>query len=331
VTTNQANSPYHPGEQAAQERVGVREHSERAGRRMIRPYLPEEYRTFFEQLPFLVVSSLDAERRPWVSLLFGAPGFVQAEPKSLTVTYRALPADPWSTNLRLGAPVGVLGIELPTRRRNRVNGRVRAVDASSFQLQVDQAFGNCKQYIQARTATELLPDATKQHAPTLEGPLLSTRAVELLSRTDTTFIATASAQPELGGTEGLDVSHRGGRPGFIDVSEQGGRTRLLLPDFYGNFAFNTFGNLEVNPRAGFLSCDFESGDVLSLTGTARVLWDGARLLEFEGAERFLEFEVTEGRLFAGALGRGWSAAVPSPQLADTGTWSTGAATSSTRG
>ncbi|HTU58880.1 MAG TPA: pyridoxamine 5'-phosphate oxidase family protein, partial [Polyangiales bacterium] len=272
-----------------------------------------------EQLPFLVVGSLDSQRRPWVSLLFGDPGFVRASSKRLNVAYRALTDDPWLTNVQLGAPVGVLGIELATRRRNRVNGRVRALGGHSFQLQVDQAFGNCKQYIQARSETEARREPTQQRAPQLEGALLSARAVELLSRTDTTFIATASAQPELGGEEGLDVSHRGGRPGFIDVT-QGARSTLLLPDFYGNFMFNTFGNLEVNPRAGFVACDFENGDVLSLTGTARVLWDDARLLEFQGAERFFEFEVAEGRLFEGALGQGWSAAEFSPQLEDTGTW-----------
>ena len=37
---------------------------------------------------------------------------------------------------------------------------------------------------------------------------------------------------------------------------------LTIPDFAGNLHFNTLGNLLVNPRAGLVFADFESGDVL---------------------------------------------------------------------
>jgi hypothetical protein len=87
--------------------------------------------------------------------------------------------------------------------------------------------------------------------------------------------------------------------------------------------FNTFGNLEVNPRAGLVALDFESGAILSLTGTARVIWDGPQVESFEGAERLLEMEVETGWLWRDIL-RGWSPAVPSPHLRGTGTWSDGA-------
>jgi len=315
-------SPFHEGEQRVQERIGVRERVEHMGRNLVRDAMPAEQREFFEDLPFLVVGSSDAEGALWASLLLGEPGFVAAPtPKSLLIQSRPLPADPLAGNLRAGAPLGLLGIELTTRRRNRANGHVAWVSDGGFEFLVDQSYGNCKQYIQSRTGTFAGPDA--RPAPTAEGARLSARALELLARVDTSFIATSSRVASRGGAEGVDVSHRGGRPGFIrtELTERG--TRLTLPDFYGNFMFNTFGNLEVNPRAGFLALDFESEAVLSLTGTARVIWDGPEVEGFEGAERLLQIELETGWIWRDIL-LGWSPAVPSPHLRGTGTWSGGA-------
>jgi len=318
------SSPFHAGEQAVQERLGVRERMERGGRRMIRDYMPKEHREFFAQLPFLVVGSLDAEGRPWASLLSGTPGFVTAPTaRSLIVGQLPSPGDPLLQNLRPAAPLGVLGIELETRRRNRANGRVRWLSEHGFELSVEQSFGNCKQYIQARSPTA----ARRRAAPAVEPPellgaTLTARALELLAACDTAFLATASAEALRGGAEGregVDVSHRGGAPGFIRA-QGGSPSRLVIPDFYGNFMFNSFGNIEVNPRAGLVASDFTSGDLLSLTGSARVIWDGPRLAAYPGAERLLEIDVQAHVLLPGALPQTWSSPEFSAQLADTGPW-----------
>jgi hypothetical protein len=232
---------------------------------------------------------------------------IQAEP---------LPGDPLAESLRPGAALGLLGIELSTRRRNRENGRVVRRTPGSFELRVEQSFGNCKQYIQARAGAFHRPEM-----PTVEGATLSPAALAILSRADTTFIATASRDAGRGYSEGVDVSHRGGRPGFVRalVAGAGAATRLTMPDFSGNFMFNTFGNLEVNPRAGLLVLDFESGAVLSLSGTAFVQWEGAEVEAFEGAERLLHLDVAAGLLWQGVL-RAWSPAELSPHLRGTGVW-----------
>jgi uncharacterized protein len=137
----------------------------------------------------------------------------------------------------------------------------------------------------------------------------------VLERTDTAFIATGSREARRGGVEGIDVSHRGGRPGFIQSDVADGATRLLLPDYSGNFMFNTFGNLEVSPRAGLLAIDFEQGLLLSLTGSARVIWEGPQVQAVSGAERLLEYRVREGRLWTG-VSAGWSAPEYSAHLRD---------------
>jgi hypothetical protein len=315
-------SPFHAGEQRVQSLIGVREQVERAGRNMIRDEMPEQHRELFHELPMLLVGSMDAEGRLWASILAGAPGFIASpDAKTLQITVDPLAGDPLLHNLREGAPLGLVGIQLETRRRNRANGRITARDAHSFTVNVEQSFGNCKQYIQAREPTFVPALHGAAGEVGLEGPQLSERAKALLERADTFFIATASAAANsVVDGEGVDVSHRGGRPGFVRVTRDSTGSALAFPDFSGNFIFNTLGNLQVNPRAGIVCADFETGDVLSITGTARVIWDGPAVAAFPGAERLVVFEVESGVFLEHALPMRFTGPVPSPYLADTGTW-----------
>lgn len=290
-------SPYHAGEQAVQAHLGVRERMERAGRMMIRSYLPEQHRAFFAAQPLLVVGSRDARSRVWASILTGAPGFISSpDPQTLGVAALPHAGDPLAQGLAPGAPLGLLGIEFATRRRNRANGTVARVHEGGFELAVEQTFGNCPQYIRTRTPS------LRAHSPAasvrVEAAALSARAAALVARADTFFIA--SAAPGAGGgdpVQGVDVSHRGGERGFVRLADEAGRTLLSAPDFAGNSSFNTFGNLWLNPRAGLLFVDFDSGDALSLTGEARVVF---------GAQRVLEFRVAEGRWLENACPLAWA-------------------------
>ncbi len=316
-------SPYHAGEQALQTRAGVRERAERAGRRMIRDFMPDEHRALFETLPCVVVGALDARDRPWASMLTGRPGFMRTpDARTLTIGARPAAGDPFAAGFAPGAPVGVLGIELETRRRNRMNGIVIAADGGGFAVRVQQSFGNCPQYIQARThgfaaATERAPGP-----PRAEGALLSTEAEALVRGADTFFIASAAPGARGGAAaEGVDVSHRGGKPGFVRVDRADGRSVLTAPDFAGNAMFNTLGNLAINPRAGLLFVDFARGTVLSLTGRTEIVWDGPEVAAFAGAQRLLKFHVEEGVTLDNGIPLKWSAPAYAPQLAATGSWS----------
>jgi predicted pyridoxine 5'-phosphate oxidase superfamily flavin-nucleotide-binding protein len=137
-------SPYHAGEQAVQLRAGTRGKAERMGRRIIRDFMPDQHRAFFAGLPYLIVGSLDGRQRPWASILAGPPGFVQSpDPRLLRVEAKPLIDDPLAANLRQGAPVAFLGIQLDARRRNRMNGHIVDLGDGAVSAAVDQSFGNC--------------------------------------------------------------------------------------------------------------------------------------------------------------------------------------------
>ncbi|MDX1374226.1 MAG: pyridoxamine 5'-phosphate oxidase family protein [Burkholderiales bacterium] len=315
-------SPFHPDEQALQARLGMRDRIEQVGRRLIRDSMPDQHRAFFAELPFVVIGALDDRDRPWASLLAGPPGFVRApDPRSLIVGARPAAGEPIGAALAPGAPVGLLGIQPETRRRNRLNGIVSSAHAQGFAVQVQQSFGNCPQYIQARAPASLPGAAVAPRVARSEGARLSSDAANLVRAADTFFIASASSEARSGKPAyGVDVSHRGGKPGFVRVTEEGGRSVLAAPDFAGNKFFNTLGNLLRNPHAGLAFVDFAAGRLLSLTGEAEVIWEGPELAAYAGAERLLVFRAREGVWIEDALAMRWSAPQWAPQLARTGSW-----------
>jgi uncharacterized protein len=313
---------FHSGERQVQARAGVQARMEEIGPRVIRDYMPDQHRDFFAQLTFLIAGTVDRTGQPWASPLAAPPGFIQSpSPTELIVNAQPLTGDPLAATLVSGAAIGLLGIEPHTRRRNRLNGVVGSVGASGFSVQVQQSFGNCPKYIQAREARYV------SRAPGAEPAVCKTNALDAAARrmimaADTFFIATAYAgnpqeTEEASRAAGVDVSHRGGKPGFVRADADG---TLTVPDFFGNFFFNTLGNIAINPRAGLLFIDFETGDLLYLAVTAEIIWSGADLASFAGAQRLLRFAVTEVRRVEAALPLRWGAAELSPVLTPTGAW-----------
>ena len=308
------NSPFHAGEIAMQQAAGSAARLREIGPRVIRYHMPDQHREFFEQLPTLLVGSVDAQQRPWASMLAGLPGFIETpDARHLRIAARPHAADPLQAELRAGTALGLLGIEPQTRRRNRVNGTIVGVDDGGFEVRVDQSFGNCPKYIQARTPQWVERAATASSSRP-EGPRLSDAAARLVAQADTFFIATAAPG------QGVDVSHRGGKPGFVRLEQRDSATVLTAPDFIGNFFFNTLGNIVANPRAGLLFVDHDGGGLLQLTGHARIVADGADVAAFTGAQRLLRIEVAAGWWTPGALPLRWSTPEFASQLGGTGNW-----------
>jgi ferredoxin-NADP reductase/predicted pyridoxine 5'-phosphate oxidase superfamily flavin-nucleotide-binding protein len=311
-----AISPFHVGELAIQQRAGVRE--QMAGAIAgIRDHMPDQHRHFFEDLPFFFIGALDAAGQPWATMLASYPGFIATpDARTLDIDGGMLAGDPLQGQLRVGDYVGGLGLVPATRRRNRVNGVIASAGEDRLRIAVTQSFGNCPQYIQHREHSEA-PDAVNRKVQVLRGAALSAQDRELIARADTFFIASANLDADAGKGRGVDVSHRGGRPGFLRIDDD--RT-LTSPEFVGNFFFNTVGNLLGHPRAGLLFIDFERGDMLHLAVEAEIIWEGPQLRAFAGAERLLRFHISEVVRNVGALPLRWTAPQPAVQNARTGNW-----------
>lgn len=294
--------PFHEGEQAVQRLVGMQARMAEIGPRVIRDHLPEQHQRFYEQLPMLLAGMADAQGRPWASVLTGAPGFVQApDAQQLRIHALPLPGDPMAHSLQPGAEIGLLGIELPTRRRNRANGVVGEVRPDGFTVDIMQSVGNCPQYIHRREPVARLAAAPQAALP--QGlQQLDEAAMGLVARADTLFIATRAPATVARPAGGADVSHRGGPAGFVKVENA---HTLLLPDYSGNQMFMTLGNLMVDDRAGLLFIDFDTGDLLTLTGHAQVVWDGPDVAALDRAQRAVRFHLQAGWRLPRALPLAW--------------------------
>jgi predicted pyridoxine 5'-phosphate oxidase superfamily flavin-nucleotide-binding protein len=250
------DDPFHADERALQELMGVRDRARRLGAMSIRSFMPEQHQRFFESLPLAFVATLDHVGRPQADALVGRPGMLRPVAPALLVIHDT-PRGHALHSLRPGAPLGLLGIDFTNGRRNRANGVVDRHDRDGLALRVTHSFGNCSRHIHVRR-----PDPVVEMATTALDPRT------LVETAATFFIASRSAElePSCGG--GVDISHRGGAPGFVRWAD--GDT-LVFDDIAGNNFFNTLGNIVSDPRVSLLFIDFDSGRQLRITGDAALV------------------------------------------------------------
>lgn len=304
-----ADDPFHEGEREIQSRLGVRDRLSRIGPRAIRPFMPDQHRAFFEQIPLIYVGAEDADGTLWASVRTGSPGFISSpDPNTLIIDGAAPPGDPFDAHLSAGKSTGLLGLIFQTRRRNRMNGVIAQRQDNRLTINVTQSFGNCPKYIQQR-AVESTSD-TAQDNEVIQADRLDQGAKDLLEACDTFFIASRYSE-DVNQPPAIDVSHRGGKPGFIQIESE---SRLIWPDYAGNLFFNTLGNLIKDPAAGILVPDFAGGQLLWLSGKAEIVFDDPRIAELPGAERLVRFEVEKTVRATHAFAGGWSPPELSPFL-----------------
>lgn len=306
-------SGFNPDELAAQALAG----GGPRGGGGIRDFMPEQHRQFFAQLPYIFIGAVDAAGWPLATLLTGQPGFVQSpDPLTLHISALADSGDPAAAALVPDREIGILGIDFSTRRRNRANGRITSRDSAGIGVTVSQSFGNCPQYIQRRVIASPQLDSVEATSNPAESFMhLDEAAQATIQRADTFFVASRSRAGN-GAAYGADISHRGGRPGFVRVDGD----ELTIPDFRGNRYFNTLGNLSVEPRASLLFVDFETGALLQLQGLAQVDWSAAAPEQFAGAERLWRFHVDRGWRRKAASPLRWEFVDYSPTTVQTGAW-----------
>jgi len=277
-------SVFHAGERAVQQRAGEVAIADRNGV-VIADTILGGARPFIQKQFMVVLASVDAQGAPWSTVLYGQPGFAHADTATaLTLDVpltRRDQSDPVWANIAANPAIGLLFIELGSRRRYRINGRLQRLDEHGIEVAVGEAYPNCPKYIQRRHLRAM--DGESVPAMLAEGQAIEDGVLCIIRSADTVFVASNHAET------GADASHRGGNRGFVQVVDS---HLLRIPDYAGNSLFNTFGNLNIDPRVGLCIPDFDGQKILQLSGRARVLHNQADAANLTGGTgRFWEVEV----------------------------------------
>ena len=287
-------NPFHEGELLVQQRAGETAKGEQNGRIIADSIVKGAFK-FIEQQSMVILGSVD-EENVWASILLGHPGFVRAVDRQ-TVEFDLKRAfidlsDRFWKNIERENRIGMLVIESESRRRLRINGALRShavrliakITPDKLQVQVLESYPNCPKYIQRRQLSLNVDAKPRQSGKLQSGQILTPEQENLIRSADTFFVASFHS------SRGVDVSHRGGNPGFVRLSD---RQVLRIPDYIGNGMFNTLGNLAVNPRAGLIFIDFQHSRTLQLVGKANILWDIEDLEHPNGTKRYWDFKIEQ--------------------------------------
>ena len=277
---------YHKGERQVQEFVGETRQAEFNGQAISNSII-EGALKFISEQEYVVVSTTNDQKNVWTSILSGDRGFMTApNPKTILIEKDKSDIDNndyfWRT-IQKNKKIGMLIIELASRRRIRVNGTISKLDSRYVKINVNEAYPNCMKYIQRRHIVNRQKWNETINTEISKGIALNQLQQELIKKSDTFFIGTANPKGH------LDTSHRGGQPGFVDLIDD---KTIRVPDYKGNSMFNTFGNLMLNDHAGVVFWDFDNGKVLQMTGKAKIHWDNPGTEKVTtGTGRFWEFTL----------------------------------------
>jgi uncharacterized protein len=293
-----APSPFHPGEILMQKRLGVHDNVMSYAPRVIRQYMPDQHREFYESQPFLVVAACDDQGRMWSTLL--PTKTTSPDPFSLVLDDNLVPGDALEGMIQTGTDVGILGIEFATRRRNRVNGRIISKQDSKMKFHVDQSFGNCPQYIKPRqwwvSSTKI--NANNNSTKSIKkynnrSQHLSDKQIDHVRLAETIFLASGYRGEGDDVRYGNDASHRGGQAGFVSVVD---KSTIIVPDYSGNNHFNTIGNLLMDCRIGITFPQYETGGMVQVSGRAEIIDITAEIRasgNYPGAERLIKINIDQ--------------------------------------
>jgi predicted pyridoxine 5'-phosphate oxidase superfamily flavin-nucleotide-binding protein len=300
-----ADTTFHHGEIAVQERAGERDLASRHGAAISSRIVPGAL-SFLARQRLVAVTAAGDDGHLWTSVWGGQRGFAQsADGQRVSILPSLMAAstdDPVLRRLAVGRDLGMLAIEFASRRRLRINGTVEHLSADDIGILVRESVPNCPKYIQRRQPHDVSTAARPQ--PSEWGRTVDDERRALIERADTAFVG--SLHP----ARGVDASHRGGAPGFIQVVDA---TTLRIPDYPGNSMFMTLGNYEIDSRASLAALDFERGRVVAFSGSARLDF-GVEHPQHPtgGTGRYWDFLVREWVQFDLPWAQRWELLDPSP-------------------
>ncbi|OAQ73957.1 oxidoreductase [Pochonia chlamydosporia 170] len=276
-------SSFHEGEDAMRNMLHVP-----AGRNPTAPGLPMPYAMRVRQSPLVALGTLDSQGRPWTTIWGGERGFagpvaqgVLGFNSAVDMRYDPVFEALWTNqgdggivrpNDGQGKMMAGLAIDLETRDRVKLAGVMVAgavvkdgdegVGDVQAAMVVTESLGNCPKYLNKKDVVRHDPGSALLVSDELPLPR---EALDLVYKADMIFVSSTNG-------ETMDTNHRGGSPGFVRVvKNEGGQVELVYPEFSGNRLYQTLGNLKVNPLIGIVIPDYDTANVLYLTGRAEIL------------------------------------------------------------
>ncbi|KAK5729984.1 hypothetical protein LTR17_011501 [Elasticomyces elasticus] len=308
--------PWNEGETAMQRRMKVPDIDNPTV-----PALSPQLANHLQIAPLIAIGTLDKQGRPWTTLWGGEKGF--ARPLGGGIVGFRTPVtgryDPVVEELvgkdatgevvkeegeGEGRMVSGLTIDLETRKRvkmygrmvagalstreDEVTGRNESVAEIQLVLKIEQSLGNCPKYLNRKriTPTFARPELVSNSSN------LSERALQLLAKADLFFVSSS-------GQEDMDTNHRGGPSGFLRASTDA--TSVVWPEYSGNRLYQTLGNLYVNPLCGICVPDFDTGDMLYVTGTTEIFSGREANALLPRSNLCVQLTITAARFVAQAL------------------------------
>ncbi|SPJ75851.1 related to oxidoreductase, FAD-binding [Fusarium torulosum] len=278
-----ATSGWHEGELAMHQQLKVPKRGNPTF-----PGLAAHYGMRVMQSSLVALGTLDNEGRPWTTVWGGERAFARPVAEGVLAfnssvdtrhdpVFRALWYGIDDEGVRQGAinrPNGGegkgmagLSIDLETRDRVKLVGNMLAgatVDegkAVQMAMAVTESLGNCPKYLNKK---DIIPNTMTPELVSDKLPL-SQEALDLIAAADMFFLSSTNGVT-------MDTNHRGGSPGFMRViKNEKDELELIYPEFSGNRLYQTLGNFKVNPLVGLVIPDYNTADVLYITGSASIL------------------------------------------------------------
>ncbi len=275
----------HEGELYVQKRRHAPSDTHTAVSRMIDDDMPDQHSEFFTHLSYFGISTIDADGRPWATIIVGSPiTLIHAVSKMQLDVSAVLPeGDPFfssvisTVNATCRYFAGV-GVDFSNRRRNKVAGFITASEVVgntlNLSLITNESLGNCPKYITIRKLEyyKRHPQIGADHR-NADNVSLNQECRDIINQASTIFLATRHTTNVSDNTADLGLNQRGGPPGFVRTYEENGNTYIVIPDFSGNRFYQSLGNIETDRVAGVVFPSFTTGDMLHVTGIAENIYD----------------------------------------------------------
>ncbi|TKA72509.1 hypothetical protein B0A55_07027 [Friedmanniomyces simplex] len=289
------------------------------------PALSPQLAHHLQVAPLIAIGTLDQQGRPWTTLWGGEKGLARSLGGGIAgfrtpVTGRHDPVVEELVGKEAtgevvkeagrGRMIAGLTIDLETRKRVKLYGRMiagalsrredevtgheKVVAEIQLVLKIEQSIGNCPKYLNRK---HIVPTFARPELIS-DTPQLSQRARDLISKADLFFLS--SSRPD----QDMDTNHRGGPPGFMRVVSNGSDSEpasMAWPEYSGNRMYQTLGNRTINPRCGICVPDFETGDMLYITGTTQIYTGKDANAFLPRSNLCIHLTITAARFVANAL------------------------------